>query len=229
MFEIICGSAVVASAIIGLTAIVTSLNNENTKLSNEISYKTQENYALMRRHQEELEKASAIADQATRLKAIKVCLSTTKKSSDIAYANYKTMRNTLNTLYKQLDSIKKQKNNLKQTLENNEVDYNQKSEIIQNLKDISKVISQIYKSINTNKTKLDELHNNLKQLNDQVKNYNELKKGLINQLQQPYQTKQCKECGKTFTITNNEFKYYTNNNLYLPCRCYNCRQLRKAA
>ena len=229
MFEIICGSAVVASAIFGLTALCSTLNSENTKLSNEISYKTQESYAIMKRHQEELEKAKTIADQETRLKAINACLSSAQKSSNIAYENYRTMRNTLNTLYKQLKEIKKHKNTLTELLNSNEIDDTQKNEITMELRDSKKIIGQIYKNIDSNKTKLDELYNNLNLLNNQVKNYKNTKKELIHELKQPYQTKQCKECGAIFTITNNEFKFYTNNNLHLPCRCYNCRQQRKAA
>lgn len=39
----------------------------------------------------------------------------------------------------------------------------------------------------------------------------------------------CKECGKEFTVTQEEQKYFKSMNYELPKRCIDCRQLRKAA
>lgn len=37
----------------------------------------------------------------------------------------------------------------------------------------------------------------------------------------------CKDCGKSFVLSESEFKFFTNNNLFLPKRCSDCREKRK--
>lgn len=39
----------------------------------------------------------------------------------------------------------------------------------------------------------------------------------------------CKDCGKEFTITVGEQKFYEKNELHLPVRCKECREKRKQA
>lgn len=41
-------------------------------------------------------------------------------------------------------------------------------------------------------------------------------------------TKQCKDCGNTFTMEDGEINFYKSKNLQLPNRCKSCRDKRKA-
>ena len=38
----------------------------------------------------------------------------------------------------------------------------------------------------------------------------------------------CKDCGKTFELTNDEYDYYKKNGLHIPCHCKSCIAKRKA-
>lgn len=42
-------------------------------------------------------------------------------------------------------------------------------------------------------------------------------------------TKKCVQCGKRFTITDSEIKFYQSKNLNLPKRCKQCREENKAS
>lgn len=38
----------------------------------------------------------------------------------------------------------------------------------------------------------------------------------------------CKDCGNYFELTDRELAFYQRNKLFLPKRCPNCREVRKA-
>lgn len=42
------------------------------------------------------------------------------------------------------------------------------------------------------------------------------------------QTMKCKECGRTFTLTENNVKWYKDMGFELPKRCPSCRKKRRS-
>lgn len=42
------------------------------------------------------------------------------------------------------------------------------------------------------------------------------------------ESRECKDCGAYYEITDREVAFYKKNNLFLPKRCPDCREARKA-
>lgn len=46
----------------------------------------------------------------------------------------------------------------------------------------------------------------------------------IQEFNEPYLKRKCKQCGEEFTLTRGEIDSYLNKSLKVPCRCYYCRK-----
>ena len=228
MLDLLCGAAF-AAVFLGVSSLCDSIQSKNKELKNQIKEKTIENSKLLSEHKEKLQSMVGLYNQKDELDRIIASKLSAIKSSDLIYQNYKSMKKTVSILYKQLDKLKNERNKISKLQYNKDIQSEQKLEIKKKLLDLNEAIRIYYIDINSNNQKLDEFNDTLKQFNDLVKTYKNREKELKNNLKLPYQTKICKDCGNNFTITKSEYVFFTKKDLSLPCRCQECRSLRKAA
>ena len=158
MWDLIFGGA--ALLIGGIAVACGVLESQNQQKTEYIRRKSQENRDLIRRKTEELQQYANTCDQSNRLAALRSSIKTTKKASDEAYKNYKSMKDTcltykshINAAYQRIDELKLQIKNLKEN--NGSVD---------EIKRLSKEKNGLYDFIKVTKEHKAEAEKNLNEL-----------------------------------------------------------------
>ena len=224
MLDLIFGGA--ALLIGGIAVACEVLESQNQQKTKYIRRKSQENRDLIRRRTEELQQYANTCDQSLRLANLRSSIKTTKKASDEAYKNYKTMKDTcltykshINAAYSRIEELKSQIKTLKEN--NGSVD---------EIKRLSKEKNGLYDFIRVTKEQKAEAEKNLNELYEDLKQLNEMVKNLAGQIHESkqitYQSLRCKECGNTFELSNGEVESFKKKGLSLPKRCPYCRKNR---
>ena len=217
------GAALLVGGIVVACGVLESQNKEKTEY---IRKKSQENRDLIRHQAEELQQYSNICDQSLRLAELRSSIISTKKASEEAYKNYKSMKETcfdykshIDAAYSKIDELKKQ---IKAFKENNGSE-----DEIKKLRDEKKGLSEFIKITKEQKAEAEKY---LDAFYDDIKNLNLMVKDLASQIQESkqitYQSLRCKDCGKTFTLSNGEVEFFKKKSLSLPKKCPTCQKNR---